>query len=224
MSKHYPNCILPKLSYKEMGNLSNTHFGKFFLVRTVPDNRPVKSYKDLLERMGDIMKASHFTSGGMSFFLLSRYRKKDTRYIVDYSANKEYSAYWHLIEKPVCPLSRHVTYKKNRGYVGIEIGDVLAVSKPINLKKSGVDIGKHKVTLIIEHKPTKSNFWHCEMVLFGELITEDPEKKYVKRLLDITSKTVVQQVGGEMLDKLKDVMKLPDEMKEYSLPGAFYKV
>ena len=220
----YPKRIIPRLHYKEMGILPGVHFGKFFLIRTAPDNRPVKSHKELLGRLGELMKASQFRNGGLSVTLLSRYKKKDCRYIVNYEANPEYSKYWKKGEQAVRPLSRDVTYKRNRGYFGVGICDVLAVSKPMNLKKDGVSIGNHLITLVVEHKPTKSNFWHCEMVLYGEHITDDPEKKYVKRLLDITSKTVVENVGGEMLAQLKSVMRLPNEMKEYSLCSRFYKL
>ena len=220
----YPKRILPRQNYKNMGQLQGVHLGKFFLVRTAPDNKPIKSHEDLLNRLGELMKASQFRSGGLSVTLLSRYKKKDCRYIVSYEANSEYSKYWNPGEPAVRPQSCDVGYKKNRGYIGIGICDVLAASKRMDLKKGGVSIGNHRITLIVEHKPTKSNFWHCEMVLYGEYITNDPEKKYVKRLLEITSKSMVESVGGEMLTQLKGMMKLPDEMKEYSLCGGFYKI
>lgn len=219
----YPKHILPRYNYKNMGILPCLYFGKFFLIRTAPDNKPIKSHEDLLKRIGDLMKASQFRSGGISVTLLSRYRKKDCRFIVDYGANKEYSKYWIQGEKAVRPISKYVQYRRNRGYIGVGIRDVLAVSKLMDLKKDGVSIGNHIITFIVEHKPTNCNFWHCEMVLYGEYITDKPEKKYVKRLLDITSKTVVENVGGEMLDQLKATMRLPNEMKEYSLCSSFYK-
>jgi len=220
----YPRRILPRHNYKNMGILPCLYFGKFFLVRTAPDNKPIKSHEDLLNRIGDLMKASQFRSGGLSVTLLSRYKKKDCRYIVDYSSNPEYSNYWIQGDKAVRPLSQDVQYKRDRGYIGVGICDVLAASKQMDLKKDGVSIGNHKITLIVEHKPTKSNFWHCEMVLYGEHITDKSDQKYVKRLLDITSKTVVENVGGEMLAQLKAAMRLPNEMKEYSLLGSFYKI
>lgn len=225
MKCRYPKRLLPCPHFKDLGALDTSLLGSFVLIRTAPDNNPIASIEDLHSRVGDLMKASQFRSGGVSLSLLSVYRKKDNAIIVNYKANKNYSKYWTAGEEAIRPKRKNIRYKRDRGYFGFSINDLETLSKKMDIKKNGSSIGEHIITLKAIHKPTLSNYWHCEIVLFGELVVKkQTDVSYKKELLQITSKNIVESVGEEMLKMLKPHFILEKQIKEQTLPKSYYSV
>lgn len=223
MRRKYPIRLLPSKTYKELGRLSSVLNSDYVLIRTAPDNKPISSYDNLLFRLSELMKASQFRKGGVSMSLLGRYKKKDNCIIVNYKADNRYSEYWHQGDSCKRPKRKNIRYRRDRGYFGIPIKAIEAVSKMSKLKKDGANIGMHKITMQVIHKPTLSNYWHCEIVLYGELIPDKPNiQPYNKPLLEITSKTVTENIGGELLEMLKQDMLLPQVMKDVLIPKSVF--
>ena len=111
---------------------------------------------------------------------------------------------WVEGAEAVRPKRKSLSFKRNRGYFGIRIKDIEDVTYNMNLKKDGISLGEHIITMSVVHKPTLSNYWHCEIVLYAQPVKANSIFQMGKRkLLDITSKTVVESVGEEMLSQLK---------------------
>lgn len=224
MRKRYPKRLLPKPQYDLMGILPVSFFGKYYLVRLNYTSSHLRSHEALIEFKDEIFPASHFRSGGMSTVLLSRFRKKDSCFFPKYKDGKyKYDAPWYPPKCPFCPKGDDIKYIKGKGFVGLNIAAICSKKHKMEVKKNGVSLGYHYITIKVEHKPTMCNFWHCEIVLWAEHIPDKTNgENYKKRLLEITSKGVAESIGSTMLELLEPDFLLSDETKEYSTPNQFY--
>lgn len=221
MKNKYPQRLLPKYGYNSFGVVNGLLYGKLFVVRTTCDDKPVHSTQQVIDRSADMLPASHFRSSGMSMVLISNIRKKHLRWIVNYRGT-QYGDLWDDIPIPLRPSKKYCTYYRDRGFFAFRLSDIESVTCVAKLKKNDVDLGQHNISLKVVHKPTRCNFYHCEIIPYGSPVDKS-KGDYCKPLNILSSKGSASSYGSELLRKLMDKIYLEGDVVEYTIPNKLYR-
>ena len=206
--------------------MSRLTWGHPFLIRLACDNKPISSYQQILASKDVLLPASHFRSGGISVNLYVNHNTKVYRWIV--KPKKKYTDYWTPHDLSIRPMPSDLTYKRNRGFFAIDMQPLVSYSKIWDLKRQGKDIGKHRISLVVKHKPTSINYWHCEIVPYAcpvekvnGVFVETGMKQPVEEL---SSKTAAENIGSMLLGELESTFLTKDSIKGMSLPRTFFTI
>lgn len=213
--RRYPKHLYPSKRYKKI--VVDTFLDDFVLLRYTKDNDPLNPNE---KSIGSHLCASRFYNG-CSVNLLSVYKKCDARYVVEGNSFSPYHQEWD--EGASCfPLRMSdYRYKKDRGYIGVKIKDILAVNiTKREIKINGTKLRDDKVFFKIEHSPTKCNFWHFNIVIYGVNSTNGEE--YRLRDLDGFSSNQMSKIASALIHQLEGSLLRPFEIKRKYLPKRYY--
>lgn len=213
--RRYPKHLYPSKRYKKI--VVDAFLDEHILVRYTKDNAPLHPNE---KNIGSHLCASRFYNG-CSVNLLSVYKKCDVRYIVEGNSSSPHHQEW--TEGTSCfPLRiSDYRYKKDRGYIGVKIKDILAVNiMKIEIKINGTKLRDDKVFFKIEHSPTKCNFWHFNIVIYGVNSTNGEE--YRLRDLDGFSSNQMTKIATALIHQLEGFLLRPFEIKRKYLPKRYY--
>ena len=214
-SRRYPNKLYPHKNYKPIA--VDFSLNDYYLLRYTIDDEPAN---DRQNDLGKHFSPSRFYNG-CSTNLLSIYKKCDARYIVHGKADspqhtewKEGKSHYHLT------LSDY-HYKKNRGFVGIKINDLRAtfIDKR-SIVVQGAVVREDKVYFEIEHAPTKCNFWHFNIMIYG--VNSKTNEPYRLRDEEGYSNSQMTKVATALIHKLEDKIVLPQGMRRRYLSKKKY--
>lgn len=222
-SRLYPHRLLPKQTYKsrieELNSIRN-----FYLLHIAEEAVPLYDKYYLKANLKCHFIPGRFMSG-MSMNLVAAYQRNDTRLIVDYKANPMASDGWESGHDTICP-NKQLKYKKNVGYFGFKIADILSIKKVLSLKeKNGRTDETYEISTWIEHKPTKCNYWHYEIYLYARCISKEngPEGKIPDLVKQgVFSKNMGKNLPTQIMSSFIDIIKWRSEIIAYHIPSLLY--
>ena len=112
-----------------------------------------------------------------------------------------------------------------RGWMGLNIGEIQKVSFPYTFEYKE---GNEKLTrtdlckLILRHSPTQSNFWHFN-IWIESYNTKDCNVFTTGTNPDeLRSKSNLKKRAQAVFELLQDIVRMPDQTKEITLPQQYY--
>ena len=212
-NRKYPNHLYPKKIYKKI--IFDSKLNDHCLLRYTSSDKPIEKGK-----LGEHMGASQF-SGGCSVNLLSVYRKCDSRYAVNGKSDAPQHQYWNEEDSSYVLHSKDFKYDKKREFIGVKIKDVRSTYiDNRSIIVNGTKIRDDKVFFDIEHAPTRCNFWHYNMYIYG--INSQTKERYCLSTLNNYSNGQLKKVAVDLLHKLETHLLLPSQMKSHYLPKRYY--
>lgn len=225
MKRIYPDRLLPRANYVNDIVVNGYVIDKFFVQRNTEGNVPIHDLYDLKANLGDHMQDSRYR-GGLSMNLVGIYHRNDSRYIVNYKKYPILKEDWSQQVHPILPWEKCYNYRKNSGYFGFLIADVLSIKKKLMLKNANTDVGQYEVSFVLEHKPTRSNYWHVEFHLYGRCLEDNGTSGKLMDLAEmkIISKGQVDKVGGMMTKEFRSILKIRSSIIQYHIPKEYYTI
>ena len=213
--RRYPSKLYPQKKYKLL--IVDYSLNNHYLLRYTIDNEPInESQKDL----GKHFCPSRFYNG-CSTNLLSVYRKCDARYIVHGKADFPQHQNWKEGDHYYSLKTSDFHYKKKRGFIGVKIKDLrsLYIDK-YRIVVQGAVVREDKVYFNVEHAPTKCNFWHFNVLIYG--VNSKTHETYRLRDIEGYSNGQMTKVATALIHKLEDKLVLPQDMKKMYLSKSKY--
>lgn len=223
MKREYPSRLLPQPHYINDIKVKGFPLNRFFVQRNTEGNVPIHDLYEIRENLGDHIQESRYR-GGLSMNLVGVYHRTDCRYVVDFKKSPNLKNDWTRKVKPMLPWSSRFVYKKDAGYFGFLIEDILNIKKEHTLKKEGSDVGKYEISFVLEHRPILCNYWHVEFHLYGRNIDgkNDSGKLIDLAEKNIISKKQVDKIGGMMTKEFRAILKLRSDIIQYHIPESYY--
>lgn len=224
--RQYPTRLLPKRNFHIIS--VDDGLDNFFLIRYSLGNKSIKKKvcrRKLTQQDKDTQRkelAKHFKASqfdeGLSVNLLSVYRKQDAAFIV--GSRDTSNQIWSTNSRAQEP--QNPIFYRYRGFVGIKIKNIRnTVIDNKEIKIGGVVIRKDKVYFKLEHVPTKCNFWHFNIEIYG--INSITGVEYRLRNEPSYKNSQLSKVAAALLDQIKEEIKPRKYMHQYNIPYKYYK-
>lgn len=215
-SPYYPKHMYPKGTWHRIPQCAKV--SRMMVLRFIYQSKMPNGGFISLDMMKSFMRDSQFYEG-LSVNLLSRFKKRDTIWWVD---DKQLTTYWdYQSTAPRVPLTK-LKAIYNPGYFGFFISDIEKIESTFQIYKQN---GKIERTDIVRckavHCPTKVNFWHYNIILYGEKVVNNQPVEYL--LSDELSKSKVASVASLLMEDFYDCLKLGSQLHGKPLPKKLYK-
>lgn len=225
MKRKYPPRLLPQPHYLDDIHAKGLSLNHYYVLRNTEGNVAIHDLYEIRENLGDHIQDSRYR-GGLSMNLVGVYRRTDSRYVVNFKKSPVLKDDWTHRVNSVQPWLSQFSYKKDAGYFGFLIADVLNIKKEHTLKKEGNDVGKYEISFVLEHKPIRCNYWHVEFHLYGRNLDG---KNVSGKLIDLAemkviSKSQVDRIGGMMTKEFRSILKLRRNIIQYHIPEYYYTI
>ncbi len=223
MQREYPSRLMPQPDYVEDIKANGFPIERYYVQRNTEGNVPVYNLYELRDNLGDHIQESRYRSG-LSMNLVGVYHRNDSRFIANYRKSPILKENWSKQVNPIKPWRSRGEYRKNAGYFGFLIADILNIKKKLILKNANTYVGNYEVSFILEHKPTRCNYWHVEFHLYGNCLEGKGESGKLIDLAEkkIISKGQVDKVGGMMTKEFRSILRLRSNIIQYHIPKTYY--
>lgn len=202
----YPKRLYPSKNNKRI--VVDFSMDEHYLLRYSDSNRPIYTSESDL---GKHFHPSRFFNG-CSVNLLSVYRKCDARYLVHGKADAPQHQEWNEGDSSFLLKKKDYRYKKNRGFLGVKIGDLKnTFIDKAQIKVNGAVIREDKIFFDIEHAPTKCNFWHFNIMIYG--INSNTNDIYRLRDVEGYSNSQMGRVALKLVHRLENKLVLSKGLK-----------
>ena len=199
----YPNKLLPKRYFKllESDKLKDKNL---LLIRSTPD-------KDILDNLGQI-KTKAIASPtsniiGYSINLLGVFRIKHSKIEINKVVRSLYTSNWSPPQDFLRPKKNENRIIKEKGFFTLKFEKIHNYPYPITHPNTGIS---YNFLCKLEHKPTKSNYWHFELHWFDEngerVIVEKGKIRGVPKMISSSMREMFKMVGK--VNKPKKIKKL----------------
>ena len=173
-SQGYPRYMYPKGTWHRIPRYSK--MGRMMVLRFMyMDQMPpgdIISYDVMKKNMRD----SQFYEG-LSVNLLSGFKKSDSIWWVD---DKSLTDYWDFQSKAPKVPSDKLLIIQNPGYFGFIISDLEKIESTFQIfNDKGKPQRTDKVRCKVEHCPTRVNYWHYNIFLYGEKTVNNETVEYL---------------------------------------------
>lgn len=222
MGVRYPQHLLPHRRYKMI--TLDEWMKRMYVIRYTEGGVQIADKQVLRDTYPNHFKDSVWING-ISVSLCGLFRKRDVAYVIKPYKIKRYSKDWMQGKGVRSPKEKHVMMKPTKGFLGLNIGDMLSVKFPYdvtyyveNEKKTRTD----QCSLKIEHAPTVSNFWHFN-IWIESLNTKD-NVTFTTTVSDkcLPSKANMKKRAQAAIELLRGIVCMPDDTKEIVLPQQYY--
>ncbi len=218
----YPLRLIPKSHYKIISEWPSD-IDCFYVTRATEKNVKLGKVADLRKNLADHIQASRFLKG-LSVNLIAIYKRQDTRIALYFKGDDRYSDYWEIGKNPVCPKKSHIKHQRS-GYFGFLVADLLRIKmEGVELKNNGKNNGKYDISFKLYHKPTCSNFWHCEFHIFGKSCEDGKISGTMQELQEneIISKNAVKGIANSMMSDFEKIVRWKGNIKHRRLYYRYY--
>lgn len=225
MKREYPSRLLPQPYFLDDIKTKGLRLDRLYVQRNTEGNVPIHDLYEIQKNLGDHLQDSRYR-GGLSMNLVGVYRRNDSRHVVSFKKSPVLKDDWSQKVKPVWPWPNRFVYKKDAGYFGFLIADILSIKKEHPLKKEGNEVGIYEISFVLEHKPVRCNYWHIEFHLYGKNIDG---KNISGKLIDLAEKKIitksqVDKIGGMMTKEFRSILKLRSNIVQYHIPEYYYTI
>lgn len=222
-TKHYLARVLPKRRYKKIDDLHD--YDKFFLCRLTNKDRPVVKKSNAYP---DFIVPKDFL-GGLSVNLLSVFTHLSAQYRPQGKIKEPHFEEWNRGEDAALP--SRISFIPKANFLGIKIADLKTIETCALIITTIKTEGNKqvKVSQNVEgylkavHNPTKCNFWHCEVQVWGK---SDSGNEFCIEENETISKTgrrrYVDQIASALTPTLLTKLRHSSECKRHRLPKEIY--
>lgn len=215
-ASYYPKYMYPKGTWHHIPQCAKV--GRMMVLRFIYKSKMPSGGFISFDMMKSFMRDSQFYEG-LSVNLLSRFKKRDAIFWVD---DKHLTSYWdNKSTAPKVPLTKLLEIH-NPGYFGFLISDIEKIESTFQIYKQN---GKVERTDIVRckavHCPTKVNFWHYNIFLYGEKLVNNQPVEYL--LSEELTKNKVASVASILMEDFYECLKLGSQLHSKSLPKKLYK-
>ena len=199
--EYYPSRILPhtywhKIDDKTLRNTLRHHY--------------VVRLKRVDDGIKQTFQSKDFITGISTYLLSTLYKKRDTHWRF---VQKEYGDYWDGKNDSIMHRTdvRAYRWEKKQGCIGINIDKLSRVQLDRNgIGVEGLPDGTKKLCFMINHTPTRGNFWHCDIFLMALL--NDGSRIILNDKQDRIGEGAIKKLGQIMRDRyLKNPILLEKE-------------
>lgn len=222
-TKHYLARVLPKGHYRIIENLHE--YDKFFLCRLTDKKSPIIKKTNAYP---DFIVPKDFL-GGLSVNLLSVFNHLSAQYRPQGKIKDPHFKEWNHEEEAAIP--PRISFIPKANFLGIKIADLKTI-ETCDLKITTIKTENDKQVKLTQdaegyfkavHKPTKCNFWHCEVQAWGKF---DAGNDFCIEDNETISKTgrrrYVEQIASALTPSLLTKLRHSSECKRHRLPKEIY--
>ncbi len=190
--------------------------GNHYILRLAPKGVVIRDSTQLKQHFKKSMQSKEFVDG-VSVNLLSVFRKKDVLLRPNYTAHPDWENNWVPNSTTERPLIEDIYHDKRRSYFGFRIKDLNTITFeyfPIK-KADSPTMTPKQLTLRVEHRPSKINFWHCNI-----FISEKDTDVDIRNVFD---DKVIMRMAKQVIPYLIPHALLPCVMKGKKIDKTLYQ-
>lgn len=188
--------------------------GNHYILRLAPKGVVIKNVSQLESNFKSSIQSKEFVDG-VSVNLLSVFRKKDVLLRPNYTLHQEWVNEWVPNTTTNRP-TQDVFHDKKHSYFGFRIRDLSTVTFNYHPIK-GIDeptMAPMDLFLRVEHRPSKINFWHCNI-----FISEQGTNVDIRKVFD---EKVIKRMAKQVVPHLLRYALLPSAMKGKKVEKGLY--
>ena len=155
---------------------------------------------------------------------VSVFKRQDSRIALDYKNHREHASDWCAEHKAMCPEKSHIRHFHS-GYYGFQIKDLQKIRREqVELKVGNQKKGRYNISFVLIHRPTVSNYWHCELHIYGKSVDPCHESGTMIELQQkgIVSKNAVTSIANSMMTDFEKIVKSKNEIKRRRIDKKLY--
>lgn len=217
----YPRHIVGRPNYEPIDVIGFLSQRGFYVGRTTSMSKDQFSLESIKEsfKSGSEIKDSTIKNG-ISVNLLSVYKKKDMKFLaIEDKENPRFHVPLELGKIGVRPMAGEYTFDVSKQYYGFKIASLKTLEIETTYKAKGIS-PTNKIRFDIEHSPTMSNFWHFNIVLWGQ---DAYLGSWIKlQCPDIISNGTFKKLAYAIFPVLAEKILLPKNMRAKKLNKKYY--
>lgn len=166
------------------------------------------------------MRTGHFYNG-ISVNLLYKFKKRDAVWWVE---DESLTAYWDYCSKAPQIQPNCLVYNMCPGYFGFRIREVESLRSSCEIyNDKGVLQRVDDVICKVEHWPTRVNFWHFNIFLYGIEKSADGTTKRIYCLSDELKEKKVAKVASNMMDDFFNILVTGKKLRAKGMKSMLYR-
>lgn len=175
---NYPKRIVGKFNFKKIDNVGFLKQRGFFVGRTTSidtDSFSIDAVKDSFAEGKEVKDST--VKNGISVNLISIYKKNDMKFFPIEDKNNPRFHIPFIWNSDGCqPQVGEYRYNNVQRYYGFKISQIQDFEISFVYKANGI-MPTDKIRLRMEHYPTKCNFWHFNIFIWGQ---DSSSKMWIK--------------------------------------------
>ena len=172
------------------------------------------------DTMAANMRASHFFNG-ISVNLLYKFKKRDAVWWIE---DDELTSYWDFSSKSPFIHPQILVYNAHPGYFGFRIREVENLRSTCEIYNDKQKLQRvDDVICKVEHWPTRVNFWHFNIFLYGIEKNADGTTKRIYCLSDELKEKKVAKVASNMMDDFYNILVTGKKLRARGMKSMLYR-
>lgn len=214
----YPHYMYPKPNWHKIppyNRLKNLMILRLMVNQKMPDNGNID-----YDTMTANMRASHFFNG-ISVNLLYKFKKRDAVWWIE---DKDLTKYWDYDSKTPQIQSHSLVYTNHPGYFGFRIREVESLRSTCEIYDNKNKLQRvDDIICKVEHWPTRVNFWHFNIFLYGVEKNADGSTKRIYCLSDELKEKKVAKVASNMMDDFYNILVTGKQIRAKGMKSMLYR-
>lgn len=217
----YPRHIIGKPNYKIIDKIGFLSQKGFYIGRTTAIQKEQFLFDNIKESFKSGVEIKYSTlKNGISVNLLAVYKKKDMKF---FAIEDKEKPCFHVPMKlgflGKRPIAGEYLFDASKNYYGFKIATLKALEIELTYKAKGI-MPANKIHFDIEHSPTMSNFWHFNIVLWGQ---DSISGEWIKlRCPEIISNATFEKIAYAIFPILAEKIILPKKMRAKKINKKYY--
>lgn len=185
----YPHRLLPQARFKVISSFKG--LGNHYILRLAPKGVVIKNVTQLKSNFKCSIQSKEFVDG-VSVNLISVFRKKDVLLRPNFALHPDWEKDWKPNTTTDRPMQDVIHYKKH-SYFGFRIRDLSTITFRYHPIKNIDEPTMAPIDLFlrVEHRPSKINFWHCNIFISEQGTNIDIRKEFDEKVIKRMAKIVI---------------------------------
>lgn len=214
----YPRYMFPKSYWHKIPphtRLKDLMILRLMVKQKMPDNGIID-----YDTMAANMRANHFFNG-ISVNLLYKFKKRDAVWWIE---DDDLTSYWDFRSNYPSIHPQCLVYNAHPGYFGFRIREVESLRSTCEIYNDKQKLQRvDDVICKVEHWPTRVNFWHFNIFLYGIEKNADGTSKRFYCLSDELKEKKVAKVASNMMDDFYNILVTRDKLRAKKMKGVLYR-